>query len=337
MFGNKGKSDLLLWALAAIVGISILAPGAIQNFVSGLGFGGGAGITTTTATTVPQGTCDMTQKGTLQIKGLSHYSGEVVSGYADLSNEDGTQIAGATAITGVTALSTNVGMNTNVYGYFGNDNQVTGWDLGQEMWTKRFTYSYPCVGLKTAPTIDLYNESANTWTGYDDGTLEATVSYAIGSGATFTAGELKVASGVDACLADPTYPHQLGVCFTTVNSTVDQFLEYARPKSYIATIATPKIYNYKYVIGDQCYELPLQTAATICDFGEYRFGIVIKANSGQDPEGGTAVTGLNATVISYGYYKDDSGVWQQGWAFNSDTGTYKLVGLADTGKSIFFT
>ena len=328
----KGASNLLMWIIFGVILVAVFAPTTFQNILGGFKFGGG-GVTPTT-TVLPVGTCDMTQKGTLQVKAIAEYSGEIASVYGDAWNSDGTPLASSAVVRDLTSISTNVGMNTDVFGYLGSDNWVTGWDNGPEMWTERWTYSYPCVGLKTAPVVSLYNESAVTWTGYEDGTVESSTMLTIGSSGINPAGELKITSGIDACMAHPNYPHQLAVCFGTTNVTVDTMIEYIRPKNYISLVPSPGVYDYRWTIGDTCYELPLQAKENLCDYGEYRFGIVTKANSGQNPEGGTVVTGINATVISYGYYKNDAGNWNMGWEFDSETATDKLIGIEDTGKKI---
>ena len=257
---------------------------------------------------------------TISVKGWHPLTGAPMTGNAELWDSSDVQYAAETSIAGtLTDLTTSAPNSFSGYIMIGNDNYESGTDRGAEVYYFKYPVSWTNAG-KVAKTIDVYNESTPTWTGYDDGTAESTLNVSVGSGATVTSTELKIAAGQDASLGDPRIDHPLVVCFNVTDTGLTSDWDEIRPASYVSTIPVPGFLSGRNVVGD-CYVLPTQA---LSDYAEYRFNIILDAKAGVDPVAGDTVT---AILLDKCYYKDDSGVWQLGWGDKSATGTDTDCGM----------
>jgi hypothetical protein len=198
----------------------------------------------------------------------------------------------------------------------GNDANE-GTDRGTEVYYRKIPISYSGKGtfvvgdVNGNENIALYDESTPTWTGYDDGAVEATLNLTVGSGATVTSSDLKIAAGSAACLGNKEFSRPVGVCF---NTTSTARIDSVKPANYVGTFAPCKSMKSYNMLGD-CYILDTEA---LCDYSSYKFPIVIKAVTGQDPISSDAVF---AYLMDKTFYKDDNGAWQEGWCDDSAIGT----------------
>jgi hypothetical protein len=297
----KGKDNMLVYGALLFVGYliytgSIALPAAPQ-------VAAGAGDIVTTTSTVTMSAINAISGATLDVNGVM----KADSGWRSPENQ--ISILGDTIATAPNDFVGDV--------YFGNDaNQGT--DRGTEVYFRKIPLSYtnqltPMV-LDTdgGSYVKLYAEATSiSWTGYDDGSAEATLNVSVASGATVTSTELKMAAPTDAAIGNPDFTNPLGVCF---NATVISDWDELRPTNYVSTFSPPDFLRGKSVVGD-CYVLPTEA---VIDYAEYRFYIILDAASGVDP-----VAGENVYVIpmDYTWHYNDAGEFVAGFGDDSDQGT----------------
>lgn len=265
---------------------------------------------------------------TLQGKGVDVLKGSAATTNMEVWDSANNQVVVETSVPGVlTSLSTAMPNDFNGFIMTGNDNGVSGTDRGAEVYYHKYPISYAGrAGVVAYDNIPTYNESAITWTGYDDGTAESTINYSIGSGATFTAGELKLASGSKACIGNPEFANPIAVCFNVSGSgdgsAVGDWEKFEVASGYyVSKITRPGFLASKNVIGD-CYIL--KTPA-LCDYADYKFKIIAQAASGKNPAE-TAFVGVIPLDLTY--YKNDDNKWVSGWGDESDLSADADIGIA---------
>lgn len=159
--------------------------------------------------------------------------------------------------------------------------------------------------------IPTYPEATPIWTCYNDGVAVSVCNITVGSGATVTTTELKIAPSSKAVLGNPQFSRPLAICFGEASGTVGKFEE-IRPQQYDEIIPAPGFLSGYNIIRSQCYVLP--TGALYDGVANqpafYRFYIRIQAKAGTDPNVSDSV---NVYLLDKTYYKDDNQVWQSGW------------------------
>ncbi len=260
--------------------------------------------------------------GTLNLESFDFYKSTNANVNAELWDNTNTQRVAEASVTGITQFSTSAPTTLDGYVMMGNDDFQSGTDRGSEVYYTKQSVSWVNEGTPIVPKITVYNESTPTWTGYDDGTGETTLNVSVGSGATVTSTELKIAAGADACVGNPEFGSEvLAVCFNVSGSGATRDWEIVRPTQYTKKIDVPDFLSGHSIIDSKCYVLPTNA---VCDYGEYRFYIVMEAASGKDP---VAADRLNAILLDKAYGKNDDSIWTPVWGDDSATGTDKDVGI----------
>lgn len=273
---------------------------------------------------------------TLSAGGIDALTGGAVDVNAYAFADDGSWFTGEIqANSQPEQLSTAAPNSLKGYVMLGND-AGQGTDRGSDYYFRKIDFKYDNKGAYVVPDTDgdsliaIYNESkTQTVTGYDDGTAESTLNITVGSGQTVTSTEIKFAADGDACIGNKDFSRPVGVCFnTTDNGKFDEI----RPVNYVGTFEPCDAYA-KYDILGKCYILPTDA---ICDYGEYRFFVVIDAATGSDPTTGDEWWPI---IMDKTYYKDDSGNFVEGWCDDSSEGTDYDPGIdgSASAKRSYFT
>lgn len=323
----RGKTDWLpIVVVAALAFLVLGGPNALANIKIGSagGDGGTGGVSiVTTTTTLTAGAIDTTGV-------TANVNGEI---YAD-------DLSWSTTETQMNSLAVELSSSApqTLEGYLmvGNDNGQSATDRGSEVYYRMIPFEYNNeVAFRIrdkdgSPNIKTYNESTPTWTGYDDGAPEATLNVTIGASQTLTSTELKFIAGADGSLGNPDFSHPLAICFNV--TTISEWDE-IRPLNYVGEPFEPCDAFDSYNMLGKCYILPTEA---VQNYGEYRFHIVLDPATGANP---AATDNAYAFLIDYTWYKDDQGMWKQGWCDNSASSTDKDPGIAalGNGKIIYFT
>lgn len=268
-------------------------------------------------------TCDATQTGTLTVGAIDRITKATADVNAELWSEDNNIIAGETEInSAASTLSSNVPMYFRGYIMIGNDDFQSTTDRGTDYYYTKVPVDFGCQGQKSISNIQLAAESTPTWTGYDDNVKETTLNITVGSGETVTTAALQIKAGADAYLGNPEFTYPLAVAF---NESTSGMFDEIRPAKYVEKIPVPEFMAGMNMLPN-AYVLP---TGAIADYDHYRFDLVIKARTGQNP----GVTDYAyAFLLDKGYYKSDAGIWEVGWADNSDQGTDQDLGIAAIGN-----
>lgn len=285
----------------------------IQN-IQGSGATGGG----TTGGTLQ--TCDTSQRATLLGKANDALNGTTMSVNVEVFDTNNGQIAAETNILpGTNTMTTNAPMNYGGYILVGSDDFQSSTARAVDYYYQKIqSPNIGCTGSYTYPDFKIAREGTATWTGYDDGTAEATTNITIGSGATVTTTELKIQAAEDQYLGNPVFDKPLGVCFNvTTTSTWDS----VSVNGNAGTFKAPGFLSGQNQIGD-CYVL---NTPALKDSESYKFGITIKAASGVNPAAGTEE--IWAILVDKCYSKDDNGVWVEGWGDESSIGTDTDCGM----------
>jgi hypothetical protein len=221
--------------------------------------------------------------------------------------------------TGRITLSSSAPTALSGFIMMGNDNHHrTIGDQGTEYYMHRQNFAYgPCEGRVDLVAQDIYPEDTGTWTGYDNGAVEATTNITVGSGATVKLLELKLATTNDKCIGNPEIPQSFAVCFNSSNTGL---WDEVSPSSYASKVSAPDFMDNYNIVNDDCYVI----SDAICDNEEWRDTIVLDAAASQNP--GTADY-ITAMILDKTYYLDDSLSWQVGWGMDSDITTDTDVGI----------
>ncbi len=273
----------------------------------------GAGDIVTGTSTVSMGAINAISGATLDVNGV-------------LKDNAGWRSA-ETQINALGDTITSAPNDFSGFGYFGNDaNQGT--DRGTEIYFRQIPVSYvndvaPSVSDTDGGSyIKLYAEGTPTWTGYDDGSAEATTNITMASGATVTSTELKIAASSDACLGNPDFANPLAVCFnTSSNSEWDE----VRPTNYVSTFSPPEFLSAKNIKGS-CYVLATDA---VCDYEEFRFYIVMDAEASSNPDAADYVV---AHLLDKTWSYNDNQELVAGFGDDSAQGTDYDPGLAASGN-----
>lgn len=313
--------DVAVIAIVVLIGFAII--GGVLYFKETapveVTVTGGADYTPKTEGTGVQATCDLTQKGTMIARSLNEITGGSATTATELWTKDHGLVAGQVNVSSATSVSTNVPMYFDGYILVGNDAEQSTTDTGTEYYYQKRELKYGCQGVFTEPDFLVAPEGTPTFTGYDDNTAETTLNVTIGSGATYVKASLKFEASADAYVGNPAFARPFALCFNESDSgTFDEI----RPKNYDSIVPLPDyLEGYQYL--SDCYVLP---------FGALKDGelspeipLYIKARSGQNP--GVDNTSY-ATLIEYGFSKDDSGRWRAGWLDDSVEGTDRDLGIA---------
>lgn len=135
---------------------------------------------------------------------------------------------------------------------------------------------------------------------------------------------MKLKSGSDSCIGNPSIPRPLAVCFNASSSTTESYWDEIRPLSYDSIISAPQNLAGSAIVGGICYILPTEA---LCDYAEYRFGFVLDAKTGSNPGGDPAVDFVDAILLDKTYYKDDNNNWVVGWEDVSDLASDADIGM----------
>ena len=228
-----------------------------------------------------------------------------------------------------TSLSTSAPNTFNGYLMLGNDaNQGT--DRGTEYYYRKIPVSYSNTGRHDisevgSGAVQLQPEATSvTWTGYDDGSAEATLNVTVGT-AIVTSTELKLEPAASTVFGNPDFDNPVGVCFN--ESTSGQF-DAVKPSNYVGTFVRPEVLRSYNIIG--CYVLPTGAIADDNDpttNQNYKFYVTIDPNSNPDSS-----VSIYAFPMDKTWFIDDLGVWQSGWGDNSEKGTDYDPGMAAIGN-----
>lgn len=320
MKNKSGKMTAIAWIAIAIVVVLLVMPNSpLLNLFKAKDTGG---IPANNGGT-PSGTtniCDLTQRATITGRGLDKLTGASANVSAEIWSKSNAPVQGEINVAGTTTISTNLPMNFEGYIFMGNDNYVSTTDVGAEYYYAKREVKYNCEGAVMLQDFLLAAEGNVTWTGYDDGASEAVLNVTVGLGQTLTSTELKFEASSKAYVGNPDFERPLAVCFNVTASEEPAF-KTIKPSSYDSAISAPKFLS-GYNIFKDCYVLP---TATLKDYAQYRFGLVLGAETGQNP--GTGGNDVYAMLLDKTYFKDDLGVWTSGFAKDSDLGTSTDIGM----------
>src|SRR3990167_2754478 len=141
----------------------------------------------------------------LSVSGQNPVAGALVALNGELwTNNDG-QITGETSVASALAsLGTNLPNTFDGYVMIGNDVEQSTTDRGTEYYYRKAPVSWTNVGgLQTLERISTYAEGTPTWTGKDEGTVEATTNITVDSGESDTTLSLKIQTSASAYLGNP--------------------------------------------------------------------------------------------------------------------------------------
>lgn len=268
---------------------------------------------------------------TVKTSGYDPLASSLTGVNGELWTSADVQVAGETSVAStLTALSSNAPNDFDGYIMIGNDNYESGTDRGTEYYYTKYPVSWSGhAGDISFERISTPGEGTPTWTGYDDGTVEATTNITVGSGQTVTSTELKIAAGSNVYLGNPEFEYPLAVCFNATGSGAGGSTgdwDEVRPQNYVEKIDAPDFLNGLNIINGECFVLP---TGALSDYEEFRFYIVMDAASGVNPAAGNSVY---AYLLDKTYFKDDMNVWRAGWGDDSETGTDSDIGLATVGN-----
>lgn len=255
---------------------------------------------------------------------------------AELTNDAGKADIGETNIaTAAASFSTAAPNSYNGYFMVGNDAGVSTTDRGAEVYYKKVNAQWTNTLKPSIDLIKVYNETTVTWSGFDQGTLEATTNISVGATNENTNLRLKMEVTGTGALGNPDFDHPLAVCF---NSTTYGSFDYIRPRSYFGTFSVPKNLISRNIVAGTCYILNTQalTSTIVSDAGGssnpfYEFDVSIKPSAGFNP--GDAELAY-AFPLDKTYLQDDSNNWNYdgGWGYNSQLGTSTDIGFAWSGN-----
>lgn len=283
-----------------------------------------------------QDTCTIDDSWTLKLSVLDQYN-KSTSARPDVNGElwdgefgsDATTVQGETQInSAATQLSATVPQKLGkFFVMIGNDNYVSDTDRGLDYYYRKFDYEVnECMSTKIFDDLTVYQEGTPTWTFYEDGTSETTANITVGSGETYTDGELKFKAGTDACIGNPEFNggDVVAVCF---NGSVENDWDSVKPESpYIKGdengFSAPQFLSGTNVIGDVCYVLDTDA---VCDSNSYKFGVRLEAEAATNPGGGGET--VSAILIDKSYYLNDLGKWEVGWEDASNTVSDSDIGI----------
>jgi hypothetical protein len=317
---GKSNHDILIIGVAAVAlllvsGILKIDTGQTQSALNGgSGGSGGAG-----------GAGGVGYATTLTAGSVDALTGGVEDVNAQIYSSDGTFYTTETGVlANPTSLSTSAPNSLAGFLMIGNDNGESTTDQGADVYYRKVPFTYVQKGTFNVPDVDgganikLYNESTVTWTGYDDGTTEATLNVTVGAAATTSSTELKLSSATARAIGNPEFANPIAVCF---NASTNADWDEIKPLNYVATVDAPEALSSYNIHGD-CYVLP---TGALKDGAEYRFYVQLDAATGYTPGSSDWIF---AFVLDKTYYLDDNSVWQSGFSDDSYLGTDRDPGIA---------
>lgn len=242
-----------------------------------------------------------------------------------------------------TAISSAAPNSYNGYMMIGSDtNQMS--DGGTQYYIRKIAFSYSGVGTYAiqdtdgSPKVALHPEATSlTFTGYDDGAAEATLNVTVGTSIVDSA-EIKIAPAAGTTFGNPDFANPVGVC---INESTAGTFKSITPVGNLGKFAAPDLYSGQNIIGCYILDTPAISdglAGTKDVTGKslpanYRFSLSI------DPRNNPSDS-MTAIVIPMDkvWYIDDYGVWQAGFADDSDKGTDYDPGMSGTAnvKIVYF-
>lgn len=333
--GMKGKSSG--GTIAATLVVAVIAIVGIGSWMGWINIPVGQVTTpgTTTTTVVGSGGSFATSVSTNGYDPISAVKTNVNAEVWANSENGPVNVVGETqANAALTSMGTSYANTFDGFILAGNDNFESTTDRGTEYYyTKKDVSWKNHPGLITFPDIQTFAEGTPTWSGYDDGSPESTTNFTIGSGATYTLGELRFEVSSDAVLGNPQIARPLAMC---ANESSSGLFKSIRPTNFDSIIPAPGfLAQYNYL--PDCYVLPIEALqeGVSGKLTSYRFPITIEANAGKNPANGDF---SDVILVDATWYKDDNQKPQQGWEDASAYAADADIGMdsINNGKRIHY-
>lgn len=280
------------------------------------------------------------------VSGLNPVTGGLVALNAELfTDKDAQSVAETSVASALTSLGTNFANTYKGYVMIGNDVEQSTTDRGDEFYyTKQPVEWTNVAGLQTKERIPTYLEGTPTWTGKDEGTVEATTNITVDAAESDTTLSLKIQVSANGYLGNPDplldsfSKNKLSVCF---NESAGGLLDSALTKPTVGTKNLgyiPGNFSAYRMIG--CWVLTdithLDDDPATPQAATYEFGVTIKALAGQNP-GITDNTYVSLWDLTW--CRNDARIWVPCWSDDSTITADFDAGLRAAGneKTVFFT
>ena len=330
-------------AMAFIIGLAIV--GSII-YVTQFAVSPTSTTTTVISPEAPTGSQAPGFAAAFSVSGMNPVTGLLTAVNAELfTDKDSQAVAETSVASALTSLGTNFANTFSGYVMIGNDAEQSLTDRGDEFYYRKATAAWTNVGgLQTLERIPTYLEGTPTWTGKDEGTVEATTNITVDSGESDTTLSVKIQVSASAYLGNPDpaldafSKNKLAVGFNeSAGGVLDPTL--TRPSVSTKSLGyIPGNYTSYRMLG-----IWILTGITHLDDdpqtpepATYEFGVTIKALSGVNP----AVT--DNTVISLWdltWCRNDNRIWVACWSDESTIAADGDAGMRAFGneKRIEFT
>lgn len=330
--GNKGKSSPVFWIAVVLVALYVTGNLRLPSLTQPSSI---AGVQTQTGT----GSCGF-GTSTLRLTVDNAADGTVAYGNAYTYSADDTPVVGETLYDQRAEQLTAAGpVALNGYVMFGNDNFATGTtDRGAEVYYHKQPVSFgPCVGTFEIPKFFSYNESTPTWTGKDNGAIEATTNITVGANGLVDTTSLQIQTAAGGCLGNPDFDRPLAIVFNTSAAASSGVWDEVRPLNHEGTIATPAFLSGRGVVG-QPYILPF---GALCDLpsqpGKFETikEFLIRMDAGASDVGSSSAATYSGNEDLYAMLLDktwippvDGKPWTSGFAMDATSVADTDIGLA---------
>ena len=302
--------------------------------------------TTVISPSAPTGSQAPGYAAAFSVSGLNPVTGALVALNAELfTDEDSQTVAETSVASALTSLGTNFANTYKGYVMIGNDLEQSTTDRGDEFYyTKQPVEWTNVAGLQTKERIPVYLEGTPTWTGKDEGTVEATTNISVSTAESDTTLSLKIQVSANAYLGNPDplldafSKNKLAVGF---NESTGGLLDPALTRPTVGTKSLGFIPgNYTsfrmlglWVLTDVTH---LDDDPSTAQPATYEFGVTTKAAAGQDP---AQTDNMYVSLWDLTWCRNDARVWVACWSDESAVAADGDAGLRTwlNEKTVFFT